>query len=320
MKSTQNPERGTGRLVRALGVASLGLGVPMLWRTTEVARLVGVDDSATAPAVIKGVGARELAHAAALLLGPQRAVWTRVAGDALDLAVLGHAIHERQGRRRQRDRVTRLTAATAAVAGITALDLYAAARTARAQHGRGRPGPLSLEASTTVNRPPDEVYAFWRDLANLPTFMLHLESVTPQADGRSHWVAKGPAGRKVSWDAEITSEETGRRLAWRSLKGASVDNSGTVHFVPAPGDRGTEVRVVLHYDVPGGLLGRAVARLFGEEPEQQVRDDLRRFKQVMETGDVVRTEILPRGTEAKRQLVQGVAQASGSASNGRSAR
>ncbi|WP_181312939.1 SRPBCC family protein [Nocardioides campestrisoli] len=317
MKSTQNPERATGRLVRGLGVASLGLGVPMLLRPGSVARLAGVDDSASAPGVIRAVGARELVHAAACLVGPQRSVWTRVAGDALDLALLGHTMKTRRaertglrgwGKRGQGERLTRVNLATAAVAGIAAVDLYAAVRTARAQHGKGRPGPLSLEASTTVNRPPDEVFAFWRDLGNLPSFMLHLESVTTQGDGTSHWVAKGPAGKKVSWDAEITSQETGRRLAWRSLKGATVANSGTVHFAPAPGDRGTEVRVVLHYDVPGGRVGRAVARLFGEEPEQQVRDDLRRFKQVMETGSVVRTEILPHGTEAKRQFLQGPAQ------------
>lgn len=304
MKSKQGPERATDRLVRGLGVASIGLAVPMVWRPDDVARLAGVDDDAGAAALIRAVGVRELVHAALLTVGPRRSVWTRVAGDAFDLAVMGHAMKSRSG-----ERLARLDLATLAVAGITAVDVYAAVRTSRAQHGRGRPGPLRLEASTTVNRPPDEVYSFWRDLGNLPSFMLHLEEVTPKGDGTSHWVARGPAGKKVSWDAEITSEETGRRLAWKSLKGADVDNSGTVHFAPAPGDRGTEVRVVLHYDVPGGLVGRAAARLFGEEPEQQVRDDLRRFKQVMETGDVVRTEILPQGTEAKRQLVQGPARA-----------
>ncbi|WP_104106231.1 SRPBCC family protein [Nocardioides sp. 616] len=304
MKSTQNPERGTGRLVRGLGVASLGLGVPMLLRPDSVARFAGVDDSASAPALIRVVGARELIHAALCLVGPQRSVWTRVMGDAMDLAVLAAAMEGRSGERR-----TRVNVATAAVAGIALADVYAAVRTARAQHGRGKPGPLTLEASTTVNRSPEDVYAFWRDLGNLPSFMLHLEEVTPKGDDTSHWVARGPLGKKVSWDAEITSEDPGRRLAWRSLKGADVDNAGTVHFAPAPGDRGTEVRVVLHYDVPGGLAGRAVARLFGEEPDQQVRDDLRRFKQVMETGDIVRSEILPHGTEAKRQFLQGPAQA-----------
>ncbi|MFW5467736.1 SRPBCC family protein [Knoellia sp. CPCC 206391] len=276
----------------------------MLWRPDGVARRVGVDDAASAPLVIRAVGARELLHAGLLLFGPRRAVWTRVAGDAMDVAVLGHAWSRRSGERR-----SRLAVATAAALGIAAVDGYAAVRTARSQHGSGRPGPLRLQASVTVNRTPEEVHAFWRDLGNLPSFMGHLKSVSERSDGTSHWVAKGPAGTSVSWDAEITGEEVGRRLAWKSLEGADVHNSGTVHFSPAPGDRGTEVKVVLHYDVPGGPLGRAAAKLLGEEPEQQVRDDLRRFKQVMETGEVVRSDGLPHGAEARKQLVQRSARA-----------
>lgn len=305
MKTMNRPERRIDRLVLGLGVASAGLGLPMVARPLGVARLAGVDDLATAPAVIRGVGVRELGHAGLLLLGPRRAVWTRVVGDVMDLALMGSALRSRSG-----TRLRRLALATVAVAGISALDVSAARRARSSQQGGGRPGPLELRASTTVNRPPEEVYAFWRDLGRLPSFMLHLESVVENDDGTSHWVAHGPAGKKVSWDAEITSEEPGRRLSWMSLPGADVENSGTVHVAAAPGDRGTEVSVVLHYDVPGGRLGRAVATLFGEEPEQQVRDDLRRFKQVLEAGEVVRTEILPRGTEAKRRFLQGPARAS----------
>lgn len=301
----QNPERSTGRLVKSLGLASVGLGIPMLWRTDDVAELAGVDDSPVAPAVIRAVGAREMAHAALLLLGPQRSVWTRVVGDAVDLATLGVAMSNRTGERR-----TRTTVATLAVLGITGLDLYAAARTGQQQHGKGRPGPLELHASTTINKSPDEVYAFWRDFENLPSFMLHLQSVSEDGDGRTRWVANAPLRRSVKWDAEITGDEPGRRISWKSLPGADIDNAGTVHFAPAPGDRGTEVRVVLHYDVPGGRIGRAVAKLFGEEPEQQVRDDLRRFKQVMETGDIVRTDALPHGTDARHQFAQGPAKPS----------
>jgi uncharacterized membrane protein len=299
----QNPERTTGRLVRLLGLASAGLGVPMLVRTDAVARLAGVDDDAEAGPVIQAVGARELVHAALLLLGPHRAVWTRVAGDAMDLAVLGQALSSRTGERRARVR-----AVTAAVAGITALDLWVARRTSREQHGRGRPGPLQLQASVTVQHSPQEVYRFWRDFENLPTFMLHLRSVTEDGGGRSHWEANAPLRRSVSWDAQLTGDEPGRRISWKSLPGSRVDNAGTVHFAAAPGDRGTEVKVVLHYDVPGGRAGRLVAKLLGEEPEQQVRDDLRRFKQVMETGRVVRSDGLPSGADARHQAAQRPAQ------------
>jgi uncharacterized membrane protein len=297
--------RSTSLLVRGLGLASAGLGVPMLLQTDDVAELVGVDDDAASRPVIQAVGVRELLAAALLLVGPKRSVWFRVAGDAADLALLGKALRNHSGTREQR-----LRAATAVVAGLAAVDLYAAVRAQRDQHGPGRPGPLRLQATVTVNKTPDEAYAFWRDLTNLPRFMTHLESVTPAGDdaSRSHWVAKAPFGTSVSWDALITSEDPGQRLAWRSLPGSRIDNSGTVHFAAAPGDRGTEVKVVLHYDVPGGRLGRAVARLVGEEPVQQVRDDLRRFKQVLETGDLVRSDGLPGGTEARKQGAQRPAQ------------
>jgi uncharacterized membrane protein len=128
--------------------------------------------------------------------------------------------------------------------------------------------------------------------------MNHLESVTTTGEGRSHWVAKAPAGSTVEWDAEIYNEKENELIAWRSLEGADVDNAGSVRFEPAAGDRGTTVRVTLRYDPPGGALGAAVARLFGENPDQQIDEDLRRFKQVMEVGEVVNTEGQPSGRAA----------------------
>lgn len=145
---------------------------------------------------------------------------------------------------------------------------------------------IHVSKSVTINRPRAEVYEFWRKLENLPRFMIHLQEVTYTAPQQSHWVVKGPAGTTVEWDAEITDDQPQRLLAWRSLDGATVPNRGRVTFADAPADRGTEVRVELSYD-PGGALGAAVARLFGEDPPQQLRDDLRRFKQVLETGEVV---------------------------------
>jgi uncharacterized membrane protein len=149
-------------------------------------------------------------------------------------------------------------------------------RVSAAARGEG----LKVERTITVNRPREEVYRFWRQLENLPRFMDHLESVTVLDEDRSHWVAKAPAGTRVEWDASIQDEIENELIAWRSLPGSDIDNAGSVHFVPA-GD-GTEVRVVLSYDPPAGRVGAAVAKLLGEEPEQQVEEDLRRFKQVME--------------------------------------
>jgi uncharacterized membrane protein len=142
---------------------------------------------------------------------------------------------------------------------------------------------IKVEESITINnRRPEELYRFWRSFENLPRFMDHLQSVTTTGGNRSHWVAKAPAGTSVEWDAEVYNEKEGELIAWRSLEGSEVDNAGSVHFTPS--GNGTEVRVVLKYDPPGGALGAAVAKLFGEEPSQQIQEDLRRFKQLMETG------------------------------------
>ena len=158
-------------------------------------------------------------------------------------------------------------------------------RTSRvASVGRGH--GIKVEESVTINRPVLEVYRFWRNFENLPRFMDHLEAVTVIDDTRSHWVAKGPAGTKVEWDAIIHNEVDDELIAWRSLPGSDVNNAGSVHFTPTPDGTGTDVRVVLSYDPPAGKLGAAVAKLLGEEPSKQVADDLRRFKQVMDSGDV----------------------------------
>lgn len=156
-------------------------------------------------------------------------------------------------------------------------------------HQRG----IHVHRTITVNRPPEELYRYWRELGNLPRFMLHLESVTSGRDARSHWVAKAPAGRTVEWDAEIITDRPNELIGWRSLEGADIPNAGSVRFTPAPEGRGTEVRVELEYDPPAGRLGAAVARIFGEEPQQQVRDDLARFKQVMEAGEIATTQGQP---------------------------
>jgi uncharacterized membrane protein len=148
----------------------------------------------------------------------------------------------------------------------------------------GHADGIRVEQSTVINRPREEIYAFWRSFENLPRFMDHLEAVQVLDDRRSHWVARGPAGTRVEWDAEIHNEIANELIAWRSLPGSEVDHAGSVHFTPIPND-GTEVRVILRYDPPAGKVGAAVARLFGEEPSQQVAEDLRRFKQVMEAGE-----------------------------------
>lgn len=167
---------------------------------------------------------------------------------------------------------------------------------------------MELTATTTIRKPPPDVYAFWRDLENLPTFMAHLEQVRVTGDRTSRWSASAPFGKDVEWDAEITHETPAERIAWRSIGEAAVVNAGTVWFLPAPDGVSTEVKVVLAYEIPGGAVGKAVAKYFGEEPHQQLDDDLRRFKQVMETGEVVRSDGAPWGKRARKEFPQRPAQ------------
>ena len=145
---------------------------------------------------------------------------------------------------------------------------------------------IHVEVATTIGKPAAELFKFWRNFENLPNFMQHLESVRVIDDKRSKWVAKGPAGSSVRWEAEIINEEPDALIAWRSLAGAQVDNAGSVRFVEAPAGRGTEVRVTLDYVPPGRTLGKWVAKLLGEDPQLQIEEDLRRFKQLMETGEI----------------------------------
>ena len=154
---------------------------------------------------------------------------------------------------------------------------------------------IEVAKAVTINRPPEELYRFWRNFENLPSVMRHLESVTVQDDKRSHWIAKGPAGRHIEWDAEIVNEKTNQLIAWQSCEGADIDHWGVVRFLPAPGGRGTEVTVELEYEPIAGSFGASIAKLFGQEPAQQVEEDLRRFKQLMEAGEVPTTEGQPRG-------------------------
>ena len=148
---------------------------------------------------------------------------------------------------------------------------------------------VHVEKAIAIDKTPEELFSFWRQFENLPRFMKHLESVTCTGLNRSHWVAKGPAGKQVGWDAEIYNEKPNEMIAWRSLEGADVVNAGSVHFTPL-GVRGTEVKVVLNYNLPGGKLSALLAKLFGSEPGQMIADDLRRLKQILETGEAATTE------------------------------
>ncbi|MEW6125650.1 MAG: SRPBCC family protein [Acidobacteriota bacterium] len=156
------------------------------------------------------------------------------------------------------------------------------AKRASVKHGEG----TKTEYRVTINKPAAELYRFWRNFENLPRFMEHLEAVQALDKNLSHWVAKAPAGMSVEWDAEIINEKENELIAWRSLEGAEINHAGSVQFIEMPEGRGTLVKVVINYQAPAGVLGTTLAKLFGEEPGQQIEDDLKHFKQLVETGEI----------------------------------
>ena len=139
--------------------------------------------------------------------------------------------------------------------------------------------------AVTINKPAAELYAYWRDFANLPSFMDNVVSITPFGGDRTHWIVKAPGGKTVEWDARVTEERSGELIAWTSEPGADVENSGRIEFRDA-GARGTVVTATIAYDPPGGAVGKLIAKMFQREPAIQARRDLRRFKQLMETGEI----------------------------------
>jgi uncharacterized membrane protein len=196
-------------------------------------------------------------------------------------------------RRRTSDR--RALAVTAAIAGVAVLDALTGFEQSRMEPKRlalGARHGIQVTRSITINRSAEDVNRFWRDFRNFPRFMQHIEAINVDSlDSKlSRWRAKAPGERTVEWTAEIVADEPGQMIAWRSLPGSDVPNEGAVWFREAPGERGTEIRVELRYVPPLGPAAAIVAKLFGEEPSQQVAGDLRRFKQFLETGDVARSD------------------------------
>jgi uncharacterized membrane protein len=270
------------KLARGLGWFSIGLGLAELLAPRGIAKVAGVRGNT---GLIRLLGLREIAHGIAIFSQgrrPARAVWSRVVGDAIDLACLGAAYASPDSDK------ARLTFATTNVLAVAALDVLCAQQLS-ADDGDGAQTErryIPVNKSIIVNATPEEVYQVWRDFPNLPRFMRYLETVTWTGEGRSHWVAKAPGGT-VEWDAEITEDRPNQLIAWRSLEGSEVETTGSVRFEQAAGGRGTVVRVELDYSPPGGAAGALVAKLLGSDPDGQMQVDLRRFKQVMELGEVV---------------------------------
>lgn len=179
----------------------------------------------------------------------------------------------------------RTSVAAAAASGAAAFEAL------RRRHSVGRgPSATRFTPAITINRPVQEVYAFWRDFENHPRFMRNLKTVEVLDEHRSRWRAEGPGGATIEWTAEIVEDRPNERIEWRSAGDTELGNEGAVTFTPAPGDRGTEVRLEMKASPPGGKVATTIAKLFRQSPEQKVQDGLRAFKQLVETGQLVRSD------------------------------
>lgn len=302
--------RGAERLAHSLGWFSVGLGLAEVCAPRQLARAIGLasprpDWAAYLPAsvaphdgehatTLRLFGLREIGTGLAILTQrrPVGSLWARVAGDLLDLGMLGAAMRHANGDRR------RLMTAAAAIAGVTALDVYAGQRLAarrRASRTVQADGAIRVVHAIAVNRAPEDCYASWRRLENAPRFMRHIAEVTVEDERHSQWRARGPAGMRLEWRAAITEDTPPSLIAWRSVEGSPIACEGSVRFQAGPQGRGTLVRATLRYDAPAGAIGDALAHLFGSAPDQQLREDLRRFKQLLEIGTITTTDGQPHG-------------------------
>lgn len=278
------------RLTQALGWFSVGLGLTELLAPRTVGRIIGVGDH---PAILRAVGVREILSGVGLLAerSPGGWAWSRVAGDAMDLALLGAALRSPDAQPQ------RIAAAAGVVLGAAALDVYAGQRLLNTPM---EPPEVHVTEVVAINAPPAQLYKFWSNIENLPLFMSHVQSVAKTSERTSHWVVTGPAGASLEWDSEIVDDREDVRLGWRTLPDSPVHHEGIVTFEAAPGGRGAIARVELLYWPPAGKVGAQFMRLLGEDPGKQINDDLRRLKQLIETGEVATTLGQPSG---RRSLV-----------------
>ncbi len=277
------------RGARALGWLSVGLGLGQLIAPRQVGRLIGLGSNRRRSLTMRAIGLRGLTSGIGLLVRPRPTgwLWTRVVGDAVDLFLLGNALGARKVDR------TRVPLAMASVAGVAILDVLTSRALTRADR-QGIPLPeeraAEVKAAITVGRPPEEAYRLWRNFRNLPRFMTFIESVEVIDDRRSRWKTQAVKGKSLQWEGEITADQPNERIAWRAGPGSELPNQGEVRFRRAPGGRGTEVVLAMTVQPPGGVLGVALANLLKAVPQIKLSQDLRRFKQVLELGEVIESD------------------------------
>lgn len=268
-------------LDRSLGWFSVGLGMAELLAPRALGRMIGVGNQST---VLRMCGVREIVSGVGLLSGraPATFAMSRVVGDVMDLALLGASL------RSPHSNPTRVAAVATAVAGVAALDLYASKVDLQSSMAEAHQD-VPVHASLMINSPPDKVYAYWRELENLPRFMSYLESVIEIDECRSEWSARIPGGMQLRWQSEIVEDQPGRLISWRTTDGSEISHVGSVRFEPGPGGQGTQVHMEIYYGMPGGSVAARAAELVSMAPESMLIEDLRRLKQLTETGEIATT-------------------------------
>jgi uncharacterized membrane protein len=268
----------SGQLARGLAFFSIGLGMAELLVPRGVASICGISKPNTK--LIRLFGAREIASGIAILNtseNPEAAVWSRVAGDAMDLACLGKAMASSTAMK------GRVAFATAGVLAVTALDVMCA-KGCRTENGTA--SDSTSRRSLIIGRSAQDLYTVWRDFERLPEFIPELRSVEITSPTRSHWKATSVGGMNLVWDSEIVEDRPNELIAWRSLPNSSVEHSGSVQFESAPANRGTLVTIEIRYVPPVGAVTAVLAKVLREDPGQIALEALRRFKQLMEVGEV----------------------------------
>ena len=276
------------KTARFLGWFSIGLGAVEILFPRRLARIIGAPER---PFATRLMGFREVAVGVGILGTPRPSAWlkARVAGDAMDLAALKSAFGQEESSN------TRLACTTAAVAAITALDLVSARQLAKTEPASGR---IRIETSRAVNKSPRECYDFWRQVENLPRFMNHVESVRVTGEKTSHWKLKPISMKSLEWNTRLTNDVPGEMIEWQSIGDSDVQSSGSVRFEPRLSGQGTNVRFSMEYAPPLTDAESITGRLLKSITETKLREDVRRFKNLIECGEIPTTEGQTSGREA----------------------
>jgi uncharacterized membrane protein len=284
-----NIPNGNGNgAAKFLGWFSIGLGIAEVAFPKRLARAIGTP---VKPMTTRLMGLREIGVGVGILAARSPGPWikARVAGDAVDLALLSNAYGSKSA-----DRV-RLAGTTAAVAAISAADIIYARKLNGSEFSQRQ---IRIESSVAVNRSPEECYRFWRQVENFPRFMKNLKEVHPTGERTSRWQLKAGDLKTLEWNAEITRDTPNETIEWQSLKDADLENSGSVRFQARPSGKGTYVRVAMEYAPPLSDIAAIAPRILEKITVHSLHEDLRRFKSLMECGEIPTTEGQPSGAKA----------------------